>query len=138
MIVLDTNVLSELMRRQPSVAVVSWLDRQSDPLWITCITVHEIEFGIARLRDEMRRNVLREAFNRALAEVVDPRVLLFDSEAAREAGAISALRERVGRPIHIADSQIAGIVRCNSATLATRDLGDFEGLDLDLINPWDA
>lgn len=54
------------------------------------------------------------------------------------AGAISARRERAGRPIHVADSQIAGIIRCNSATLATRDLPDFEGLDLDLINPWDS
>jgi toxin FitB len=136
MIVLDTNVISELMRRNPSADVVAWLDAQTDPLWITSITMHEIEYGIERLGDESRKSALRAAFERAFAEVVSPRVLAFDEEAARVAGAISAQRERDGRPIHIADSQIAAIARCNSATLVTRDLRDFSGLDLDLINPW--
>ncbi len=138
MIVLDTNVVSELMRRQPAAAVVAWLDRQSDPLWVTSVTIYEIEYGIERLRDETRRVLLRAAFERALIELVEPRVLAFDREAARLAGAISAQRERNGLPIHIADSQIAAIVRCNSATLVTRDVGDFAGLDLDVINPWEA
>jgi predicted nucleic acid-binding protein len=138
MIVLDTNVLSELMRRQPATAVVAWLDRQSEPPWITSITVQEIEYGIERLRDENRRAALRAAFDRALAEVIEPRILVFDEETARAAGRISARRERDGQPIHIADSQIAAIARCSSATLVTRDPRDFAGLDLDLINPWEA
>jgi predicted nucleic acid-binding protein len=137
MIVLDTNVLSELIRRQPAAAVVSWLDKQNDYLWTTCITVQEIEFGIERLKDESRRIVLRAAFDRALAEAIEPRVLSFDEEAARVAGAISAQREHNGLPIHIADSQIAAIVRCNSATLVTRDVRDFVNLNLDLVNPWE-
>ena len=136
MIILDTNVLSELMRRQPAASVVAWLDRQNDPLWTTCITVQEIEYGIERLGDETRRIALRAAFDRALAEAIESRVLSFDEDAARMAGAISAVRERRGLPIHIADSQIAAIVRCNSATLVTRDVRDFVGLDLDLVNPW--
>jgi toxin FitB len=138
MIVLDTNVISELMRRYPAQAVVTWLDRQSDSPWITVVTVQEVEYGIERLKDESRRAVLRAAFERALTELIEPRVMAFDLEAARLAGSISARRERDGRPIHIADSQIAAIVQCNSATLATRDLRDFAGLDLDLVNPWQA
>ncbi|HEY3778158.1 MAG TPA: type II toxin-antitoxin system VapC family toxin [Rhizomicrobium sp.] len=138
MIVLDTNVLSELMRQHPANAVMNWLDAQTDPLWITSVTVHEIEYGIQRLRDEQRKNALRIAFDRALAEVIAPRVLVFDEEAARRAGAISAGRERDGQPIHIADSQIAAIVLCNSATLVTRDVRDFAGLGLELVNPREA
>jgi hypothetical protein len=138
MIVLDTNVLSELMRRHPAAEVIIWLDAQTDPLWITSITVHEIEYGIERLKDEHRRAVLRGSFDLGLNEVIASRVLVFDEEAAQRAGAISALREREGRPIHIADSQIAAIVQCNSATLVTRDLLEFAGLNIDLINPWMA
>ena len=137
MIILDTNVLSELMRRAPAAPVLAWLDRQSDPLWIASITVHEIEYGIERLGDVSRRTAIRGAFDRALAEVVQPRVLVFDEEAARIAGSISAQRERDGRPIQIADSQIAAIACCNSATLVTRDVRDFAGLDLGLIDPWE-
>jgi hypothetical protein len=138
MIVLDTNVVSEMMRRHPAAAVLAWLDKQGDPLWITSVTVQEIEYGIERLRETSRKAMLRAAFDRALVEIIAPRVLAFDEEAARMAGAISALRERDGRPIHIADSQIAAMVRCNSATLVTRDVQDFAGLNLDLINPWGA
>jgi predicted nucleic acid-binding protein len=135
-IVLDTNVLSELMRRQPAAAVINWLDSQTEPLWTTAVTVHEIVYGIERLKDEHRQSALRAAFARALAELVEPRVLAFDDEAARAAGVISARREREGRAMHIADSQIAGIVQCHAATLVTRDLGDFADLDFHATDPW--
>ena len=136
MIVLDTNVLSEVMRRRPDEAVVAWLDDQTEPLWTTSITVLEICYGIERLKDERRRAEIRKAFSDAFAALVEPRVLAFDESSARQAAMIFARREYSGRPISLADCQIASIVQCNSALLATRDMHDFDGLELQLVNPW--
>ena len=138
MIVLDTNVLSELMRRQPSGTVIAWLDEQTEPLWTTSVTLHEICYGMERLKDERRRDSIRRTFAEAFAALIEPRVLVFDEPSARHAGVISARRERAGMPISLADCQIASIVHCNSAILATRDVRDFAHLDLRIVNPWQA
>jgi toxin FitB len=136
MIVLDTNVLSELMRRVPSASVVRWLDDQTQPIWTTAVTLHEIVFGIEKLKDRAQREMFRRALSKAEADVIASRVLALDAAAWRCAGEISAARQREGRPIGTVDAQIAGIVRANSAILATRDTEDFAGLALQIVNPW--
>ena len=138
MIVLDTNVLSALMQREPPAEVVGWLDEQpADSIWITAITVFEIRFGIERLPAGRRRRRLEEAFDAALTEDFGGRVLGFDQSAAIEAGRMAARQRRGGRPVEIRDVEIAGIVAARRCALATRSQRHFEGLGLSLIDPWD-
>ncbi|SPK70547.1 VapC ribonuclease Y4jK (plasmid) [Cupriavidus taiwanensis] len=137
MIVLDTNVLSELMRAQAEPAVVDWLDRQTpDSLVITAVTVAELLYGIARLPDGRRKTGLREAALQMLDEDFRDRVLPFDEDAAVHYAALVSQRERTGRPISMADAQIAAICRHHGASLATRNSKDFEGVGIALVNPW--
>jgi predicted nucleic acid-binding protein len=130
MIVLDTNVLSELMRAEAEPAVIDWLDRQApDSLTITAVTVAELLYGIARLPDGRRKSGLREAALQTLDEEFADRVLPFDENAAVHYAALVSQRERAGRPMSMADAQIA-------AALATRNGKDFEGVGVVLANPW--
>lgn len=138
MIVLDTNVLSEPMRPRPEPRVVAWLNANAGMLWTSATTVQEITFGIWRLKEETRRELLRRKFEDALFELVGHRVLTLDSNAGRIAGLIQARRANDGTPLSLPDAQIAAIVQTNNAALATRDIGDFAGLGLSLINPWEA
>jgi predicted nucleic acid-binding protein len=138
MIVLDTNVLSELMRPEPEQPIIAWMDRQ-DPsrLFLTAVTVAEILYGIARLPDGKRKSGLREAGAAVLDEEFAGRILPFDEIAAICYADVVCERQRSGRPISMADAQIAAICRTlNAATLATRNIQDFEGIGLDLVNPW--
>lgn len=137
MIVLDTNVLSELMRAQAEPAVIDWLDRQEqDSLAVTAVTVAELLYGIARLPDARRKNGLQDAALRMLDEDFADRVLPFDEDAAVHYAALVSQRERSGRPISMADAQIAAICRHHTAVLATRNGKDFEGVGIVLSNPW--
>jgi predicted nucleic acid-binding protein len=137
MIVLDTNVLSELMRAQAEPAVVDWLDRQEqESLAITAVTVAELLYGIARLPDGHRKTGLQEAALQMLDEEFAGRVLPFDEDAAVHYAALVSLREYAGRPISMADAQIAAICRHHAAALATRNSQDFEGVGIVLANPW--
>ncbi|CAG2161336.1 type II toxin-antitoxin system VapC family toxin [Cupriavidus numazuensis] len=137
MIVLDTNVLSELMRAEAEPAVIDWLDRQApDALTITAVTAAELLYGIARLPDGRRKSRLREAALEILDEEFAERVLPFDENAAVHYAALVSQRERAGRPISMADAQIAAICRHHAATLATRNGKDFEGVGVVLANPW--
>ncbi|WP_349607437.1 type II toxin-antitoxin system VapC family toxin [Cupriavidus sp. DF5525] len=137
MIVLDTKVLSELMRGQPKPAVVDWLDRQAqDSLVITAVTVAELLYGIARLPDGRRKTGLQEAALQMLDQEFEDRVLPFDEDAAVHYAALVAQRERAGCPISMADAQIAAICRHHAAALATRNTKDFEGVGIVLANPW--
>ncbi|AGW95746.1 plasmid stability protein StbB [Ralstonia pickettii DTP0602] len=137
MIVLDTKVLSELMRGQPEPAVVDWLDRQAqDSLVITAVTVAELLYGIARLPDGRRKTGLQEAALQMLDQEFEDRVLPFDEDAAVHYAALVAQRERAGCPISMADAQIAAICRHHAAALATRNTKDFEGVGIVLANPW--
>jgi len=138
-ILLDTNVLSALMRREAERKVVAWLDAQPpESIWTTSITVFEIRLGLEQLAAGRRRRLLEEAFAKALEEDFENRVAVFDRPAAEAAGRIAAERRRAGRPVEVRDVQIAGIATARRATLATRNLRHFEGLGVDLVDPWSA
>lgn len=137
MILLDTNVISALMQSSPDPAVVRWLDRQPpESVWTTAITVFEVRFGLELLATGRRRRQLEEAFDKALAEDFEGRVLPFDQAAAEADAAMAAARRRAGRTIEIRDLQTAGIVTARKATLATRNVRHFEGFGLALVDPW--
>jgi predicted nucleic acid-binding protein len=139
MIVLDTNVLSALMRTKPEAAVVAWLDRQpAESVWITSITVFETRFGLALLPKGRRRQALETAFVQLLEEDLQNRVLEFDSVAAVEAATLAAVRQRAGRPVDMRDTQIAGIALAHRARIATRNLRHFADLAVPVIDPWNA
>lgn len=137
MIVLDTNVLSALMKTVPDPAVVQWLDQQpAESMWTTSITVFEIRTSIDLLVEGRRRNQLDEMFSDLLAYDLEGRVQAFDQSAAQAAGTIAAARQRQGRVVEIRDVQIAGIVASRHATVATRNVRHFEGTGVELVNPW--
>ena len=139
MIVLDTNVLSALMRTKPEAVVVEWLDRQpADSVWVTSITVFEARFGLALLPKGRRRSSLEQAFDRLLTEDLSSRVLNFDEMAATTAGHLAAERQRAGRVVHLRDTLIAGIAQARRATIASRNTRHFEGLDVPVVDPWHA
>ena len=139
MIILDTNVLSALMRKPPDAAVVDWLDRQpAESVWITSITLLEARIGLALLPDGRRRAALESAFARLLGEDLENRVLDFDAGAAIEAGELAARRQRAGIPVDIRGTQIAGIAIARRATLATRNTRHFADLAINVVDPWRA
>ncbi len=139
MIVLDTNVLSALMRQTPEMPVVHWLDRQqADAIWITSVTLFEVRLGLAVLPNGKRRRELEAAFARLLSEDLEDRVLAFDSAAATEAALLAAERQKAGRPVDFRDTQIAGIALSRRATLATRNTRHFLDLRVPVVNPWQA
>lgn len=137
MIILDTNVLSALMRGPADATALAWLDRQpAESVWTTSITVMEVRFGLEILPDGRRRQLLESAFARAIEEDLDGRVLSFDPSAAEAAGVIVARRRLAGRPMEIRDAQIAGIASARRATVATRNTRDFAETGIGLVNPW--
>jgi toxin FitB len=136
MIVLDTNVLSALMRQTPDTKVIAWLDKQSrTSVWTTSVTMLEIRFGLQIMATGQRRSRLLEAFE-TLLEKMGHRVAPFDDEAAAQAADLMASRQRKGRPVELRDTMIAGIVSARHATLATRNLVHFEDLAVPVVNPW--
>jgi len=138
-IVIDTNVLSELMNPQPSDAVARWLDAQpAAELWLTATTVAELRFGVARLPDGRRKHELEAAVDLLVDEVFGGRCLPFDAAAARHYGELVASSERQGHPIGFADGQIAAVCVGHGAALATRNGKDFRGTTLRLVDPWSA
>ena len=137
MIILDTNVLSTLMRDEPEAEIIPWLDSQSvESVWTTSIPVYELRFGIELLTAGRRRRQLDEAFTAVIEQDLEGRVLPFDATAARLAGTVAAEHRRAGRSLEIRDVQIAGIARARKATLATRNIKHFERIGLTLVNPW--
>ena len=138
MIVLDTNVLSEEMKPVPEPSVHDWLSRQNPlELFTTAVTEAEIIFGVATLPDGKRKRALDAAAQRILG-LLAGRILPFDSAAAREFAQIVADRRRAGRPIEDFDAQIAAVTRSRGMTLATRDVQDFAGTGVTLVDPWQA
>jgi hypothetical protein len=136
MIVLDTNVVSELMRPEPAPAVLAWLQRSSGyGLYTTAVTVAEIRYGIARLPEGRRRQSLHQAADEIFAAF--PRqVLPFDLASASAYADIVASRETQGNPISGFDAQIAAICRSQAASLATRNTRDFVDTGIGLLEPW--
>jgi hypothetical protein len=136
-IILDTNVLSALMRIAPEAKIVRWLDQQpAESIWITAITLFETRLGLALLPKGRRRQLLELAFDRLLEEDLENRVLDFDSAAATEAAALAAARQRAGRTVDMRDTQIAGIALARRATVATRNVRHFQDLSVTVIDPW--
>jgi predicted nucleic acid-binding protein len=138
-IVLDTNVVSELMRPRPEAVVTAWIKaRANTELWITSVTEAELWFGARVLPAGKRRQGLEAALGLIFAEDLGGRTWPFDSAAAKVYADIMAKRRESGRPMSQFDGQIAAIARVHGAALATRNLVDFEGCDLVLHNPWAA
>lgn len=137
MIVLDTNVLSELMRDEPAAHVERWVDDQdSGELAVTAVTVAELRYGIARLPRGARRSKLAESADAFVDRGFAGRILAFDHAAADHYADLAADRDRAGRPIATPDAQIAAICRARGATLATRNTRHFETTGVSLIDPW--
>lgn len=138
MILLDTNVVSETMRPIPDRHVIEWLNRnESSSLFISTITIAEINYGLALLESGQRRTDLEGRFRRFISEGFDQRVVGFDRSAADEYGKMMAGRRIMGRPLSSLDGQIGAICRVRGFALATRNERDFEACGIEIINPFE-
>jgi predicted nucleic acid-binding protein len=136
-IVLDTSVISELARQAPDPGVLSWLDSlEIADGATTAITAAELRYGVARLPDGHRKRELTVVIRGILTEDFNGRILPFDERASVQYADILTGRERIGRPVGVADAQIAAICRDVDAVLATRNTAEFEETGVDLIDPW--
>ena len=137
MIVLDTNIIYELTRKIPEPGVISWLDSlPAEEIGTTAVTAAELLYGAARMPAGRRKTELAAAVRGLLGDDFRDRVLPFDEHCASRYADIVCGRETLGRPIGVADAQIAAICRTVEATLATRSTDDFSGTGIELINPW--
>ena len=136
MIVLDTSVVSELMRSEPALGVARWVrERDRRELRTTVVTVAEVRYGIARLPDGRRKRALLAAADELFAAFAD-QVLPVDTAAAEQYAVIASSRERTGKPIAGFDALIAAVCRSRRAVLATRNVSDFDGAGIEVIDPW--
>ena len=138
MTILDSNVVSALMNDPPEEKVVAWLDGQArNSIWTTSITVFEIRSGLEIMAAGKRQTRLSELFERIL-DRFQQRIAVFDTEAARLAASLTALRRNNGRTGELRDTMIAGIVLANRASLATRNVAHFADISATVVNPWSA
>jgi predicted nucleic acid-binding protein len=136
-IILDTNVLSALMRQPADRVVVDWLDKQPrTSVWTSSITVLEIRYGLHILVAGKKRTTLMAAFEKLVGESMEGRIAAFDAPAAERAGDLMAVRHKKGRPGDLRDTMIAGIAMARHATLATRNTSHFGDLPVSVVNPW--
>jgi toxin FitB len=137
-IVLDTNVVSELMRKDAAAEVVAWVDgHPGDQVFITAVTAAELLYGVTRLPDGRRKRVLAAKVRDLIDEDFEDQVLPFNSDSAHHYAEIVASRERLGKPINMADAQIAAICRQYDLGLGTRNTRDFTDTAIRVFNPWD-
>lgn len=137
MILLDTNVLSALMRDPAEATVIAWLDRQvPEEVWTTALNVFEVRFGLSRLPEGRRRGLLEAAFEALLHEDLQGRVAGLDAAAATEAGRLAARREAAGIVVDVRDTLIAGIALARRAVVATRNLRHFADLPTGTVDPF--
>jgi predicted nucleic acid-binding protein len=137
MFVLDTNVLSELMRARGAMAVVEWTNAlPPSDLFTTALNQAEILYGLAIMPKGRKRADRIMRADEMFADDFRGRILPFDERAAGHYADIAATRERLGRPIQPVDAQIAGIARAHGMTVVTRDVGDFAGCGINVVNPW--
>jgi hypothetical protein len=136
-LLLDTNVISAIIRREMDPVVAAWFDRQVEAqLHTSVIAIHELRFGIERMPAGRRRTTLAQALGRFLELGFHSRILELDYRSAMASASIQARRESIGRPINLADCLMAGIALDKGARLVTRDVDDFQATGIDLINPW--
>ncbi len=139
MILIDTNVVSELMRAVPEPAVLAWFSRQDVmALHLSAVSEAELRRGVAILPEGRRKGALQAAVDAMVAEDFADRVLPFDGAAAVAFAAIFSERSAIGRPISFPDCQIAATARARGAAVATRNARDFEGCGVEVTNPWDG
>ncbi len=138
MLVLDTNMLSEIMRPEPERKVADWIVRQqSDELFTAAVCQAEILSGLAVMPSGRRRTELEDAARAMFTDDFDGRVLPFDIEAASAYAKVFATRRKAGRPSGTIDLMLAAIARARGASVVTRNVADFEGVGVEIINPWD-
>ncbi len=137
MIVLDTNVISEIFKPLPDPGVMAWLQQQlEDAVYTTAITRGELLYGVSIKPKGRQKDILLAGLTRIFVVRFPGRVLPYDSDAADAHAEFAAMRREQGRPVSQSDAMIAGIVRSRGATLATRNVRDFEGCGIELIDPW--
>ncbi len=132
---LDTNVISETMRSAPDARVSTFLI-QHDGLWLSSMVIHELEYGVRCLPLGNRRTLLQQDLRRLVTEYED-RILPLDRVGARWAAQFRAQERRSGRTLDLGDALVAGTARAHDLALATRNIADFQHIDIDLINPWE-
>ncbi|UCF05423.1 MAG: type II toxin-antitoxin system VapC family toxin [bacterium] len=138
MILLDTNIVSTIMRPAPPEAVIDWLNRQETvTLYLSTITLAEIGYGLWILPEGKCRRSLEDRFEKFVAEGFEQRILDFDRRAAHLYGEVMGRRKAMGRPLAVLDGQIASISRANDLAIATRNVRDFEGCEVEIINPFE-
>jgi predicted nucleic acid-binding protein len=138
-IILDTNVVSELIRAAPAPGVMAWVNSlPSTQVAMTAVTAAELHYGVARLPASQRRQQLAVAVSALLNDALRGRILPFDERAARRYADVITGREHAGRPIGVPDAQIAAICRELGAVLATRNIKDFEETGVELVDPWQS
>lgn len=138
MIIIDTNIISEMMKPTVAHQVLTWLNQQDNTqLFVTSITIAEICYGLNVLPKGNRRNLLESAFHKAIMESFQYRILFFDDSAAFLYGKIMGQRKQLGRPLSIADGQIAAIASVHGFSLATRNIKDFNDCNIELIDPFE-
>lgn len=139
MVILDTNVLSALIKDEPDPAVERWLDGQADvSVWTTAITIFEIRYGLAIMPTGRRQSVMVAEFDRMIEENLERRILVFDRIAAELAASLMARRRVAGRPIDLRDTMIAGIALAQRASLATRNARHFAQFNVPVLDPWSS
>ena len=137
MLVIDTNVASDLMRPTPTPSVAAWIaERDAATMFLTAISEAELRFSVAILPPGKRRHALESAMRRWLERGFSDRILSFDSAAAQAYAEIAADRRLAGRPIGEADCQIAAIAAARRMKLATRNVRDFEDMGIEIVDPW--
>lgn len=137
MIVLNTNVVSEPLRRRPDPRVVEWLDAQHvETLYLTTITLAELRYGVAALPDGRRTDTLADSLERETIPLFTGRVLGFDDAASREYARLQATARAAGKALGVLDGMIAAICAAHGHALATRDVGGFRATGLTLFDPW--
>lgn len=138
MIILDTNVVSALMRNSPERDVARWLDRQPpSSIWTTSITILEIQVGLRIMPAGKKQTFLSQGFE-GLLNRIQHRIAVFGEESARLAADLTAARQKKGRVGEVRDTLIAGIVLTHHARLATRNTSHFDDIGATVVNPWDA
>jgi toxin FitB len=136
-IIIDTNIISEMMKTAADRGVVEWLNRQDTlSLYLTTSTIAEIKYGLGSLPNGKRRRAMEQGFERLQAEAFEGRIWSFDLSAALQYGLVMSERRAKGRPLGVVDGQIAAVARSRGAAIATRNVRDFDGCGVKLVDPF--